>query len=66
MTATPRIFTDAVKDKADQHFGGAGVDGRRAALRPGPEFHHLSFGDAVEHGLLTDYKVLVLTVDESW
>ena len=34
-------------------------------LRYGPEFHHLSFGDAVERGLLTDYKVLVLTVDES-
>ena len=30
----------------------------------GPEFHRLSFGDAVERGLLTDYKVLVLTVDE--
>ena len=31
----------------------------------GPEFHRLSFGDAVERGLLTDYKVIVLTVDES-
>ncbi|WP_264074113.1 hypothetical protein, partial [Mycolicibacter minnesotensis] len=30
----------------------------------GPEFHRLSFGEAVERGLLTDYKVLVLTVDE--
>lgn len=31
----------------------------------GPEFHRLSFGDAVERGLLTDYKVMVLTVDKS-
>ena len=31
----------------------------------GPEFHRLGFGEAVEKGLLTDYKVLVMTVDES-
>ena len=30
----------------------------------GPEFHRLGFGEAVEKGLLTDYKVLVLTVDQ--
>ena len=30
----------------------------------GPEFHRLGFGEAVERGLLTDYKVLVLAVDE--
>ena len=30
----------------------------------GPEFHRLGFGEAVEQGLLTDYKVLVLAVDE--
>ncbi len=63
MTATPRIYADAVKDKADQHS--AELVSMDDELRYGPEFHHLSFGDAVEHGLLTDYKVLVLTVDES-
>ena len=31
----------------------------------GPEFHRLGFGDAVEMGLLADYKVLILTVEES-
>ena len=30
----------------------------------GPEFHRLGFGEAVERDLLTDYKVLVLAVDE--
>lgn len=63
MTATPRIYGDAVKDKADQHS--AELVSMDDELRYGAEFHHLSFGDAVEHGLLTDYKVLVLTVDES-
>lgn len=30
----------------------------------GQELHRLGFGEAVSHGLLTDYKVLVLAVDE--
>ena len=63
MTATPRIYSDAIRDKADQHS--AELVSMDDELTYGPEFHHLSFGDAVEHGLLTDYKVLVLTVDES-
>jgi predicted helicase len=63
MTATPRIYSDAVRDKADQHS--AELVSMDDELRYGPEFHNLSFGDAVERGLLTDYKVLVLTVDES-
>jgi predicted helicase len=63
MTATPRIYSDSVKDKADQHS--AELVSMDDELRYGPEFHNLSFGVAVENGLLTDYKVLVLTVDES-
>ena len=63
MTATPRIFDDAVKDKAEEHS--AELVSMDDELCYGPEFHRLSFGDAVERGLLTDYKVLVLTVDES-
>ena len=32
----------------------------------GPEFHRLGFGQAVEQDLLADYRVLILTVDESF
>lgn len=63
MTATPRIFSDTVKDKAEQYS--AELVSMDDEYRYGPEFHHLTFGDAVERGLLSDYKVLVLTVDES-
>lgn len=63
MTATPRIFTDAVRDKAASHS--AELASMDDELTYGPEFHRLSFGDAVQRGLLTDYKVLVLTIDES-
>ncbi|MBS9535918.1 DEAD/DEAH box helicase [Mycobacterium sp. M1] len=63
MTATPRIFADTVKDKADAHSAElVSMDNEHVF---GPEFHRLSFGEAVERGLLTDYKVLVLTIDES-
>ncbi|OBB87978.1 DEAD/DEAH box helicase [Mycolicibacterium peregrinum] len=62
MTATPRIFDETVKAKADEHSAVLTSMDDEAVY--GPEFHRLSFGEAVERGLLTDYKVLVLTVDE--
>ncbi|MDV6271328.1 DEAD/DEAH box helicase [Rhodococcus globerulus] len=63
MTATPRIFDETVKDKAEEHSAELTSMDDEAVY--GPEFHRLSFGAAVERGLLTDYKVIVLTVDES-
>lgn len=62
MTATPRIFDESVREKADEHS--AELSSMDDEDKFGPEFHRLSFGDAVERGLLTDYKVIVLTVDE--
>ena len=63
MTATPRLFDDSVKGKAAEHSAElASMDDEGVY---GPEFHRLGFGEAVEKGLLTDYKVLVMTVDES-
>ncbi len=62
MTATPRLFDEKVKDQAAEHS--AELASMDDETKFGPEFHRLSFGDAVERGLLTDYKVIVLTVDE--
>ena len=63
MTATPRIFDDATKAKAgDADAVLASMDNEDLY---GPEFYRLGFGDAVAQGLLTDYKVLVLAVDNS-
>ncbi|WP_430868319.1 DEAD/DEAH box helicase [Demequina aurantiaca] len=62
MTATPRIYDDNSKAKAGQS------DAVLASMDDedlfGPEFFRLGFGEAVSEGLLTDYKVLVLAVDE--
>ncbi|TIC83616.1 damage-inducible protein [Nocardioides sp. GY 10113] len=64
MTATPRVFSDDVKRKAaDAEAKPVSMDNETWY---GPEFHRLGFGDAVEADLLTDYKVLVLAVDEQY
>ncbi|MCR5913834.1 DEAD/DEAH box helicase [Corynebacterium sp. zg254] len=62
MTATPRLYDETVKSKAEQHSAEIASMDDEAIY--GPEFHRLGFGEAVEAGLLTDYKVLVMTVDE--
>jgi predicted helicase len=62
MTATPRIFDDSSKAKAGEV--NALVCSMDDEELYGPEFHRLGFGEAVEQDLLSDYKVLVLTVDE--
>ena len=62
MTATPRLFDDSIKGKAAEHSAELASMNDKAIY--GPEFHRLGFGEAVEKGLLTDYKVLVMTVDE--
>ncbi|MBN1173819.1 MAG: DEAD/DEAH box helicase [Micromonosporaceae bacterium] len=62
MTATPRIYDDASKAKAGQANAVlASMDDEKVF---GPELHRLGFGEAVTRGLLSDYKVLVLAVNE--
>ena len=63
MTATPRIYDDSSKARAGESNAVlASMDDEDVY---GPEFHRLGFGEAVERDLLTDYKVLVLAVDET-
>ena len=62
MTATPRIYGDQAKAKAvDNNAILASMDDVDTF---GEVFHELKFGDAVSQKLLTDYKVLVLAVNE--
>lgn len=64
MTATPKIFGDETKRKAEEHSAVlASMDNPDIF---GPEFHRLGFGKAVDQGLLADYRVLILTVDEAF
>ena len=64
MTATPRVYGDEAKVKAGQ------ADATLCSMDDpavfGSEFHRLGFGEAVGKNLLSDYKVLVLAVDEKY
>lgn len=62
MTATPRLYGDNAKAKASEKD--AVLCSMDDAALYGEEFFRVNFSYAVEHGLLTDYKVLVLTVNE--
>ncbi|QCR53701.1 damage-inducible protein [Brachybacterium sp. SGAir0954] len=62
MTATPRIYDDASKAKAGKAQAVlASMDDEDVF---GPEFYRLGFGEAAGLGMLTDYKVLILTVNQ--
>ena len=63
MTATPRLYDDSSKAKAGE--ANAVLASMDDESLYGPEFHRLGFGDAVGAGLLSDYRVLVLAVDET-
>lgn len=63
MTATPRIYADMAKAKAiTDNTTLASMDDE--ALY-GKQLHVITFSEAVELKLLTDYKVIVLTIDQA-
>ncbi|MHC2292885.1 putative helicase [Bradyrhizobium barranii subsp. barranii] len=62
MTATPRVFGDAVKSKASE--ASAVLCSMDDESLYGENIFARGFGWAVENGLLSDYKVMVLAVDE--
>ena len=63
MTATAKVYAESARTRA----------GKLAATlcsmddedRYGPVLHETRFGDAVDQGLLADYRVIVLTVPEA-
>ncbi|WP_375703841.1 DEAD/DEAH box helicase [Bartonella sp. AD13SXNS] len=62
MTATPKIFTDKIKRKADlSDTVLASMDDEKIY---GKELHHYTFAEALEHKLLSPCKVIILVVNE--
>ena len=62
MTATPRLYTDASKQKAQE--GNAILCSMDDPVIYGNEIYRIGFGEAVKKDLLSDYKVLILTIKE--
>lgn len=62
MTATPRLYGESAKIKASEKD--CILCSMDDETLYGKEFYRVNFSYAVQNGLLTDYKVLVLTVGE--
>ncbi|WP_300493323.1 type ISP restriction/modification enzyme [uncultured Methylophaga sp.] len=63
MTATPRIYSEMAEEQADRD--NAKLYGMNNEQVFGKELHVLTFSEAVNGGLLVDYKVIVLSIHES-
>lgn len=63
MTATPRIYADIAKANAEKDdVALCSMDDESLY---GKELYVITFSESVSRGLLVDYKVIVLTVDEA-
>lgn len=63
MTATPRLYADNAKKRAEENSVVlCSMDDKNIY---GEEIYRIGFGEAVEKDLLSDYKVLILTVREN-
>jgi len=63
MTATPRLYNEETKNKATEAEAYlCSMDDKEMY---GDEIYRIGFGEAVDRGLLTDYKVLILTLNEN-
>ena len=63
MTATPRIYAPAARQRAqEEDIYIASMDDES---QYGPEFHRLTFAEAIDEDLLSDYKVTILAISEA-
>ncbi len=62
MTATPRLYDVDTQSKAAKNDVPLWSMDNEAYF--GKEIHRIGFGEAVERGLLTDYKVIILTLND--
>jgi len=62
MTATPRLYDLDTQSKAAKNDVPLWSMDKEEYF--GKEIHRIGFGEAVEKGLLTDYKVIILTLND--
>ena len=63
MTATPRLYTERSRSRLAER--GIDVVDMSDYGVYGPELHRLPFAKAVQHGMLSDYRVIVLGVSHA-
>ncbi|MEN1969055.1 type ISP restriction/modification enzyme [Lentibacillus sp. N15] len=62
QTATPRVYGEDAKRKAEEKS--VVIADMNDPETYGEEFYRIGFGDAIRKGILSDYKVMVLAVEE--
>lgn len=62
QTATPRVYGEDAKKKAEEKS--VIIADMNDPKVYGEEFYRLGFGEAIRRDILTDYKVMILAVDE--
>lgn len=63
QTATPKLYGSDAKKKAEENS--IVISSMDDETLYGNVFYRLGFGDAISHDILTDYKLMVLAVDET-
>lgn len=63
QTATPKLYGTEAKKKAEENS--IIISSMDDESVYGSVFYRLGFGDAISHDILTDYKLMVLAVDET-
>ncbi|MFP7295381.1 DEAD/DEAH box helicase [Bacillus safensis] len=63
QTATPKLYGVEAKKRAEE--SSVVISSMDDPLRYGDVFYRLGFGDAISQDYLTDYKLMVLAVDET-
>lgn len=63
QTATPKLYGLDAKKKAEDNS--IVISSMNDESLYGEVFYRLGFGDAISHDILTDYKLMVLAVDET-
>lgn len=63
QTATPKLYGTDAKKKAEENSIVISCMDDESLY--GSVFYRLGFGDAISHDILTDYKLMVLAVDET-
>ena len=64
MTATPKIYSEKVKNKAKKHD--VEVHSMDEEKVFGKEIYRLDFSTSIEKNLLVDYKVVILSINEQY
>jgi len=62
QTATPRVYGEDAKKKAIDNS--VVISDMNDPEIYGEDFHRIGFGEAIRAGILTDYRVMILAVDE--